>query len=99
MKTVVEIGKLIQRLENLTAPDREVDALIAVAMFPTAYDGLNGDHVYAKPTRRDDHCAPGTYWCCSRSGMSLHTAPEYTRRVDAIQGAIAALQARGESPT
>lgn len=82
-----ELEGLLERVEKAEGPDRELDALIEVATFKTI--STDDDLIYAKPVHRDDNCAKGTFWRKSRSGASLHTAPEYT---DSIDGAVALVE-------
>lgn len=74
------LDDLIERLERASGPDRELDGLIACAVFETVY--RPDDLIYVVPIRKDDECAAGTYWNVSRSGRSLQTAPAYTASID-----------------
>lgn len=74
---------LADRIEAASAPDRVLDAEIAVALKIGARGLLDDDHEYLSPVRKDDGCAPGTYWFNCRSGKSLRTASEFTGSVDA----------------
>lgn len=73
--------RLAERVEKLTGPDREVDGLIACAIFKTVM--TDDDLIYLSPICKSDECAPGTYWLVQRSGRSLQTAPSYTASLDA----------------
>ena len=75
--------ELIERLEQAKEGNRDLDAAIAVAVFKTA--STDDDLIYAKMPQKADDCASGTYWRCSRSGMSLHTSPYYTTSLDAAR--------------
>lgn len=75
------LAYLIEKCGAATGPDRGLDAAIVVATTPTEDRG--DDLIYLRQVRKDDQCAPGAYWRCSRSGMSLHTAPELTASIDA----------------
>lgn len=71
------------RLLMSFAPDRDLDAVIAVAITPTVKTA--DDMTYARERYRDgsDATHPGHYFMVSRSGASARTAPEYTKSVDA----------------
>lgn len=75
------LSSLISRVEKCTGPDRELDAAVEVATFPVFLSA--DENMYAKPCRRDDHCAPGHFWYVQRSGMSLRAAEPYTASLDA----------------
>ena len=75
------LSELIERVENASGKDRELDAAIACAIFKTIK--TDDDLIYRVPVRKCDDCAAGTYWHVSRSGRSLHTAPLYTGSIDA----------------
>jgi hypothetical protein len=77
---------LATRVEAATGTDRALDAEIAVAMQIGVRGLLADDHETLRLTRKSDGCAPGTYWFCCRSGMSLRTAEAYTASLD---GAVA----------
>jgi len=75
--------ELAERVRASTGPDRELDAKIAVAVKWRARGPTADDHEYLSIPRKDDGCAPGTYWFHCRSGMSLRTAPEWCASIDA----------------
>lgn len=78
-----ELLTLADRCEAATGSDRELDAHIAVGLGIGARGLLSDDHEYLIRTRKDDECAPGTYWFQCRSGRSLRTAEPYTASLDA----------------
>lgn len=82
---MMEASELIERLEKATAPDRNLDAALHVALVRPEQraDDLR---YFRVPSANMDHmemCAPGTYWLKERSGASLQTAPAYTASLDA----------------
>lgn len=77
------MADLIALLEASTEGSRELDGLIAVAIFET--QSSPDDLIYASVVRSYDHEAPGTYWRVSRSGKQLQTAPNYTTSLDAFE--------------
>lgn len=74
---------LALRIEALAGPCRETDAAIAVAIKLGCRANLADDLEYLSMCRKDDDCAPGTYWFHCRSGKSLRTAPMFTASFDA----------------
>lgn len=78
--TAAHLG-MEKRLAEAKEGSRELDALLHVATFnePHGPDDL----IWASVPVRDDHCESGTYWRHARSGMSLHTAPNYSTSLDA----------------
>lgn len=75
------LKELEARLVAASGPDREIDALLAVALLKP--EQATDDLIYYRRVDRDDNCTPGTYWRKSRSGMSLQTAETYTASLDA----------------
>lgn len=75
-----DIAELLERVEAASGPDRELDAAIEVAMLGTT--ATDDDLIYHSVPRKDDHCAPGTFWRKSRSGASLRTAAPFTASLD-----------------
>jgi len=74
------------RLESASGPDREIDAQIIVAT--QTREPVKDDLIYLSLPWPLEECEAGTYWRCSRSGRSLHTAPEFTDSVDAALGLV-----------
>ena len=75
-------ASLAARVEALTGPDREVDALITVALRLGCTPNLPDDLQYLTMPHKSDQCAAGTYWYHRRSGMSLRTAEPLTASLD-----------------
>ena len=73
-----KLAELAARILSAPKLDRALDAEIAVVLNIGARGLLPDDHEYLSTVRRDDGCAPGTYWFHCRSGKSLRTAPEFT---------------------
>lgn len=63
-------------INDKVVEDREQDARIAVALENSTKDESG---LFFTIPLKEDRCAKGTYWRNSRSGASLHTAPEYTK--------------------
>lgn len=80
--------ELAARCEAATGADREMDAAIAVSLNIGARGLLPDDHEYLARVRKDDGCAPGTYWFVCRSGRSLRTAEAYTASLDAAMSLV-----------
>ncbi|MEN5229028.1 hypothetical protein [Brevundimonas naejangsanensis] len=78
-----DLSALIARLEAAEVGSRELDAAVTVALQLDARGVTVDDHEYLRATVRSDECAPGTYWRCARSGMSLRTADPVTTSLDA----------------
>jgi len=74
---------LITKLEEAGEGSRELDALVTVALKLDCKPNLPDDLQYLKAIRRDDYCAPGTYWFLQRSGVSLRTSEPVTTSLDA----------------
>lgn len=74
---------LIEKLEHAGVGSRELDALVSVALKLDCKPNLTDDLHSLRPIRKDDHCAPGTYWFVQRSGMSLRTSEPVTTSLDA----------------
>ena len=74
---------LITKLEEAGEGSRELDALVTVALKLDCKPNLPDDLQYLKAIRRDDYCAPGTYWFVQRSGMSLRMSDPVTTSLDA----------------
>ena len=81
MSNSEELKNLLERVKAATGPDRDMDAAIIVATTPSKM--TDEDLVYLKVPQKSDQCAPGTYWLCQRSGMSLRTSETLTASVDA----------------
>lgn len=77
------ITSLIEKLEGAGVGNRELDALVSVALKLDCKPNLTDDLHSLRPIRKDDHCAPGTYWFVQRSGMSLRTSEPVTTSLDA----------------
>lgn len=73
------LSSLLDRVRKAEGPDRDLDAMILVAITPTL--STSDDLRYAM--LRDSDCSPGTYWIKQRSGASLRTAPTLTSSLDA----------------
>ena len=76
-------GELVARLEAASVGSRELDAHVTVALRLGCKRGLPDDLQYLQKVRKDDECAPGTYWYVCRSGKSLRTAEPVTTSLDA----------------
>jgi len=73
---------LIERLEKATGMDRELDGLIAVAVFESVK--TDDDLIYARARDPgEDATLPGHYFIKSRSGAQTASAPYYTSSIDA----------------
>ena len=94
-----ELIALAERWERAQAPDRELDADTAVALNIGARGVLPDDHEYLSRIRKDDGCAPGTYWFHCRSGKSLRTALTYTASLDAVRTIIPSPEEYPDSKT
>lgn len=81
-----ELDALAERVEKLMGQDREIDALIACAVFKTIM--TDDDLIYCDPVRKYEECAPGTYWLVQRSGRSLQTALKLTESLDAAMSLV-----------
>jgi len=81
-----ELLRLAERCEKETAGSRELDGLIACAIFQAV--STDDDLIYRSPICKADECAPGTYWHVQRSGRSLQTAPKFTESLDAAVSSI-----------
>ena len=77
------ITSLIEKLEGAEVGNRELDALVSVALKLDCKPNLTDDLHSLRPIRKDDHCAPGTYWFVQRSGMSLRASEPVTTSLDA----------------
>lgn len=82
------LRELADRVEALSGPCRETDALIAVALNLGVRGVTEDDHEYLSAIRKDDYCAAGTYWFHCRSGKSLRTAEPYTASIDAAMTVV-----------
>lgn len=78
-----DLSALIARLEAAEVGGGELDAAVTVALQLDAKGVTADDHEYLQATVRSDECAPGTYWRCARSGMSLRTSDPITTSLDA----------------
>lgn len=78
-----DLSALIARLEAAEVGGGELDAAVTVALQLDAKGVTADDHEYLQATVRSDECAPGTYWRCARSGMSLRTSDPITTSIDA----------------
>lgn len=78
-----ELLRLAERVEAATAPDRELDARIAVAIYSDSGHADPRDNTHARFPSPSDECAPGTYWISAFSGLSLRTADPFTASLDA----------------
>lgn len=74
---------LLERLEGAREGSRELDALVTVALRLDCKRNMPDDLQYLSAIRRDDECAPGTYWYVCRSGRSLRTSEPVTTSIDA----------------
>lgn len=81
--TPATANHLLSRLQMLCAPDRDLDAEIAVAIFRTVSTADDLVTARQRDKKGGDATHPGHYFISSRSGMSARMAPLYTASVDA----------------
>ena len=82
MTNLNALRDLEKRLAEAKGPDREIDALMAVALLKPEQHA--DDLIYYRRVEPSDDCAAGTYWRKSRSGLSLQTSETYTASLDGI---------------
>jgi hypothetical protein len=80
------LNTLADRVEKLSGPDREVDAMIAVALdygLPPPMGECRASLRMPRASHDYERVEPGHYWLVQMSGMSLRSAPLFTASLDA----------------
>ena len=87
---MTDLYSLLAHVEKAEGADREIDALLCVALLQP--EPVSGDETrrYRMPATNMDseRVEVGHYWYVQRSGMSLHSAKPYTASLDAAVGLV-----------